>query len=184
MCGRFYVEEDEALEERILRLNRGAILKMGDIHPSRQAAVLLQNDKLTAETFRWGFPGRDGKLLINARSESAAQRPSFRELWRSCRLLIPAHAYYEWDAAKTKHTLGTGSGMYLAGLYRPNERSFVILTREAAPGIRFIHDRMPVIFQNRAARDWLNPENDPSRVLLNSETERVRPLTQQMRLDV
>ena len=133
MCGRFYVEDDEALEERVRRLNRSVALRTGDIRPGQQAVAFFKKTALTADKLKWGFPSRDGGLIINARSESAAYRPSFRELWRSYRLLIPAHAYYEWDAAKTKYTLGTGSGMYLAGLYRPDECTFVILTREAAP---------------------------------------------------
>ncbi len=184
MCGRFYVEDDEALEERILRLNRSTALRTGDIHPGEPAGAFLKQPELTVQTLAWGFDMKDGKLLINARSETAAVKSMFRELWRSCRLLLPAHGYYEWDSAGKKHVLGMGERMYLAGLYRPDRKTFVILTREAAPGIRSIHDRMPVIFTGRAASDWLRPEYDPSRVLAACETDSVKAQTLQLRFEV
>ena len=184
MCGRFYVEDDDALAERILRLNRGARLRTGDINPGQTAAVLTGGDRLRADTMKWGFPSFDNKLIINARSESAAQKPMFRELWRSFRLLIPAHGYYEWDASGTKHFLGTGGGLYLAGLFRPDERSFTILTTEAAAGLKAIHPRMPLIFSKTAAKAWLDPQSDPARVMNDAETDAVQPLIKQMRLEV
>ena len=184
MCGRFYVESDEALEEKIHRLNRGLSVKAGDVRPGDGANVFFRDTALRAANLKWGFDGIGSKLVINARSETAAQKPMFRELFRSYRLLVPAHGYYEWDRGGKKHLLGTDGGMYLAGLYRPDRRSFVILTREAAPGIRYIHPRMPVIFAGKIASEWLNASNDPVRVLEACRTDAVHPMDAQMRLEV
>ena len=184
MCGRFYVEDDEALEERIRRLNRDAVLKKGDIKPGQTALTLLRKDAIQAEDLLWGFAGMDKKRIINARSETANVKPMFRELMRSCRLLIPAHGYYEWDSSGAKHRLGAGGRLYLAGLYRPDERTFTILTREAAPSISHIHPRMPVLFRALAARAWLEADSDPGRVLADCETTSVMPADVQMRLEL
>ena len=62
---------------------------------------------------------------------------------------------------------------YLAGLYRieGNEARCTILTRQAAPSIAFIHDRMPVLLHRDALSDWLNPRYDAHDVMLEAITE-------------
>ncbi|MBQ4157894.1 MAG: SOS response-associated peptidase family protein, partial [Clostridia bacterium] len=63
---------------------------------------------------------------------------------------------------------------YLSGLYRPSadggDMEFVILTRSAAPDIEFIHTRMPVILDERRAREWLDLNNDPMRIIHDAYT--------------
>ena len=79
--------------------------------------------------------------------------------------LIPAQHYYEWkktDGKKVKYAIEPegADGFFLAGIYRmeAGKPVFKILTRDAAEGIAFIHERMPVILPNEAVSDWLNPK--------------------------
>ena len=95
----------------------------------------------------FGFPGtRDGKLLINARSETAARKPAFAESLRKRRIVLPANGFSEWDhsAKNTKYyfTADALDTIYLCGLYRIVEGRyrFVILTRAANESMLAIHD--------------------------------------------
>ena len=109
--------------------------------------------------------------------EIRAMKQIFRDLFRERRLLIPASGYYEWEKAgkeKAKYAISAGNDfMYMAGLYRPRAdgkgHEFVILTRDASPDLRFIHERMPVVFMPDAAQAWLSNDSDPETVLKRSE---------------
>ncbi len=112
----------------------------------------------------------NGKLLINARSETAAEKAIFADGIRQRRCLIPADHYFEREkkagikyAIEPKHS----EGFFLAGIYRMEEGRpvFVILARDASDGISFIHNRMPVILPGEAAMDWLNPQCDGNDLL-------------------
>ncbi|MGI6736380.1 MAG: SOS response-associated peptidase [Anaerovoracaceae bacterium] len=95
------------------------------------------------------------KLVINARAETAASRPMFRESLRQRRCIVPASRFYEWDAAKNKVTfwLPENPVLFLAGLYRAGR--FVILTTEANDSVRPVHDRMPLHIPPHSLNDWL-----------------------------
>lgn len=176
MCGRYYIADDDRLAELVHRLSEtlGEPLSTGEIHPGDRAPVYVGANRLSLTALKWGFDiGRD-RPLINARSETVAEKSLFSPLLRDNRVFIPASSYFEWDGEKRRHTLGMGGGFYMAGLYRPNDGSFVILTREAAEGIRYIHNRMPVIFSKNTALEWIKRENDPLRVLLDAQTETVK----------
>ena len=87
----------------------------------------------------------------------------FRKAYACQRCLIPASNYFEWlkdGAQKQKYSIGLGKPFYMAGLYKEITVSpmplFVILTRQAAPGIDFIHDRMPVILTRDLRKRWIN----------------------------
>lgn len=186
MCGRYYIASEDSHEEfkRLIdELNQReneerAGFKTGEVFPGDNALVVCNNKKLISRPFvmKWGFSQKDGKLLINARSESAPEKPMFRELIGSRRVLIPANGYYEWEKngrSKTKYALSTEkSFLFLAGLYRPKAdaggHEFVILTKEAAADIRFIHSRMPVAFSVSQAHAWLKSENDYGKMIHDS----------------
>ena len=91
MCGRYYVDDETAREIEKLVRDLDRRLKMertGDVFPSQNAMILKgEGNHLAAEQMRWGFPGFEkGKLLINARAESALERPTFRESpWNALR---------------------------------------------------------------------------------------------------
>ncbi|SHH91488.1 Putative SOS response-associated peptidase YedK [Sporobacter termitidis DSM 10068] len=135
-------------------------IKSGDICPTDIVPIVTKDGPVL---MRWGFSGYDGKgQVINARLETAAEKPMFRKSYAQCRCLVPAGHYFEWrkdGTKKQKYAIGTGTPMYMAGLYRSEPGDplphFVILTRSAAPGIAFIHDRMPVIVPESLRNRWL-----------------------------
>ena len=112
---------------------------------------------------KWGYTLPDGKQIINARSETAADKPLFRDGMLQRRCLIPATNYFEWEKRgreRIKYAIRQSDSpiMYMAGVYRIENGKpvFSILTREPAENIAFIHNRMPVILPSEAKDDWLN----------------------------
>lgn len=171
MCGRFYVPEDAstqmicAIVEQLE--HRNVKVKTGDVFPGDVAAVVASNRRLQPQPFamEWGYHLSDGKRIINARSETAAQKAMFADGIRQRRCLIPARHYYEWektDGKKVKYAIEPkgSDGFFLAGIYRmeAGKPVFIVLTRDAAEGIAFIHERIPVILPSAPATDWLNPK--------------------------
>ena len=114
MCGRFYIDPDltiekvrEIIDEASKRADSaGEQLSFeGDIFPSQVVAVLADNRKLepTAFAMRWGLSRQGGGMLINTRSETASDKPMFKESASKHRCLVPASGYYEWrDAGSGK----------------------------------------------------------------------------------
>lgn len=129
--------------------------------------------------YHWGlvpFWAKDlsiGTKLINARSETAATKPSFRNAFKRRRCLIPSNGFYEWKGSKEKKqpmflTLPDGRPFAFAGLWeiwdnkgkeKTPYRSCTILTREASESVRPIHHRMPVILKPEAFDAWLDPND-------------------------
>ena len=148
-------------------------LKQGEIFPGDRAAVLARSRSGVQKAFvmRWGF-GMEKRLVFNARSESAAVKPMFRESMAARRCLVPASGYFEWDHREKKppRYLFTREGgmMFMAGLYRPEDahgHAFTILTRDAAPALAHFHPRMPVILAPEAAARWLDHALPPEDAL-------------------
>ena len=172
MCGRYFVTEQiwDDVQRDFPEVPAGFVrLPAGDIVPSMEAPALvaggeaagrLAGSSVSAAALLWGFPGFDGKRpVINARAETAADKPMFAESLRSRRCVLPAAGFYEWNKAKQKYTFTPedASLIYLAGLWRPygEERRFVILTREANESMQPVHDRMPLMIPWEAVRDWI-----------------------------
>ncbi|MEA4890170.1 MAG: SOS response-associated peptidase [Clostridiaceae bacterium] len=187
MCGRYYIDQEEDIAEmrRILEeVNRkfygtdalGAV-KTGDIAPTHIVPVLRPDQNVPAgrimiDLMQWGFPQYRGKgVLINARAETAAEKPLFRTALRQGRILIPASAFFEWrhdpdgrKGSKVKLSLDNEPIFYMAGISRTFSedahaitplRRFVILTTAANASVAPIHDRMPLILPRRFLRSWL-----------------------------
>ena len=184
MCGRFFVDKAESPEdlERIIdALNRkGQIVKTGEVFPSDTVAVIANTKTLTPAAFAmpWGYKMPDGKLIINARSETAAEKPMFRDGMMQRRCLLPATNYFEWEkrgSEKIKYAIKPSNldMFYMAGLYRieGNQARCTILTRSPADSIAFIHDRMPVLLHKDALKDWLNPCYNAQDVLKAAMTD-------------
>ena len=186
MCARYYIEEDERLMPLIEEMNRSPLMALvpekkppfGEIAPGSVAPVVASTRNGDRKTFpmQWGFEGRT--MLINARVESAAEKITFRDAWAQRRCAVPASGYFEWEhftAPDGKRRAGDrwrfeprdGGITWLCGLYRLTEGlpHFVILTREAAQDIRFIHDRMPLILPPEAVPAWLSRNERPENVL-------------------
>ena len=154
-------------------------VKTGEVCPTDLAAVVANNKsgEPTPFAMRWGYM-LNKKPIINARSETAAEKSLFKDGMTQRRCLIPASWYFEWEKRgkdRIKYAIAPeGAGLiYLAGTYRKESdtgaASFVILTRPAAPGIAFIHDRMPAILSVELGRAWLDPHNDPREILAACE---------------
>ena len=179
MCGRYYIAEDDAAEELrqiIEAVNRKSldVKTSGEIRPGDTVPVLANSPSLQpgAYAMRWGYTLPDGKLLFNARSETAADKALFQDGMAQRRCLIPATCYFEWEHRgkdKIKYAIAPENNdmIYLAGIYRKegNRAACTILTREPAESIAFIHNRMPVILPAKAVRDWLNIRYDAVDVL-------------------
>ena len=153
----------------------------GEIRPTDGAAVIAPNKdgRCAVYPMVWGFR-TEGKTspVINARIETAASKPMFRESWARRRCVIPAVNYFEWEHYVTpdgKRKTGSRFAIkpagqavtYLAGLYRFEEKQglrypvFTVLTKEPSAQIRGIHDRMPVILPGSAVAAWTDPAGDP-----------------------
>ena len=149
-------------------------VKTGEVNPGDVAAVIASNRKLEPQAFgmKWGYKLPDGKLIFNARSETAAQKAMFADGMRQRRCLIPADSYYEWQKVgqgKQKYQIAPtdANGFFLAGIYRIEQGIpvFSILTKEPVESISFIHNRMPVILPNEIIKDWLNPQYHGQEIL-------------------
>lgn len=188
MCGRVYMAPaDPELRELVKEMNRSALAErfrskaqeplnpQGEIAPSAVVPVLAFSKAGYQRVFpmKWGFSLKKS-LLINARIETASEKPTFRELWLKHRCVIPASWYFEWE-----HTEKGKAGqqfslkpeenglIWLAGLYRIENDlpCFVILTQPAEKNIVWIHDRMPLMFPRSAVSQWINPNSRPKELI-------------------
>lgn len=125
---------------------------------------------------RWAKEASIGQRMINARSETLTEKPSFRPLLYRHRCLIPADGYYEWSKTDTgkkqpyRIIIGDGELFAFAGLWdrwvSPEGKAvetFTIITTQANEKLSRIHHRMPVILPRSAEDLWLDPEvRDPN----------------------
>jgi len=139
-----------------------AIVRHG---PGRQRELQLVQWGLIPS---WLRDPRALKPLINARSETAAEKPSFRGAMRHRRCLIPATGYYEWTGrrgAKQPHLISLkGQELFaMAGLWEDwlgadgsEIETMAVLTTAANGDVAAIHDRMPVVLDPRDYERWLD----------------------------
>ena len=180
MCGRYYIAEEDQAEElkqiidMINRKHNGEVKTAGEVFPSETVPVIAtsRTQKITPFAMEWGYSTSDGNRLINARSETASQKPTFRDGMLQRRCIIPASWYFEWnknERGRPKYAIGAENKnvIYMARIYRfeHDKPVFSILTRDPAESIQFIHHRMPVILPREAVRDWLNTSYRAEEVL-------------------
>lgn len=167
MCGRYTLFLDRQdgqthfLQERLRQRFPDVPLPDGDIFPDCKAPVYVpEHGRARLAMARWGLqnPHRKG-LLINARAETAAEKPLFRESLYNRRCAIPCNGFYEWSPQKERYayTLAEVPLFYLAGLFtkEKDELHFVILTIPANASVAPVHHRMPVLMCQEAVRPWL-----------------------------
>jgi putative SOS response-associated peptidase YedK len=147
--------------------------------------VVQKGEERRMGTVRWGFlpwfarDANDGPRSINARSESVATRPAFRDAFRRHRCLVAADGFYEWRREGRSRQpffirLRSRRPMALAGLWdrwRPPEGepllTGLVITCPARGRLARVHDRMPVILDPDAAARWLDPDlEDPAALLV------------------
>lgn len=175
MCGRFFLELKALLEleERIDYEFERDLLLAKDNYPSNQIPIIIKNkNNLNIQKAKWGFKTFDNKLLINARSETLLEKPTFKNEVLNHRCIVIASGFYEWDHHKHKFTFINKDEqiMYLAGLYRivEGQKEVTIITTGANESMQGIHHRMPLILTAKQMQLWLN--SDYKRIL------KVKPL--------
>lgn len=174
MCGRFDVDaRNPEIQELAARLPPASReVKFGEIFPGNVVmAIGREGNRESPLSYAWGFPKKDSKgLIINARAESALDKPFFSYALRNNPLAIPITAFFEWrknDAGKHKEKFIFRSAdndvFYLAGFGRffkedePGER-LIVLTTEANPSMEPFHHRMPVLLRREEVAPWLAGE--------------------------
>ena len=181
MCGRFTLASDtkklaEALAE--FELPQEEMAPRYNIAPSQPVAVVANNGQNKIEFFKWGlipFWAKDpqiGQRMINARAETLADKPSFKNAYRRRRCLILADGFYEWrkePGSRTKTPmyiqLASGQPFAFAGLWeswssKQKEKTILsctIITTTPNELLAQIHNRMPVILPPETYGQWLAP---------------------------
>lgn len=183
MCGRYsFILEDEMIRERFGVTVRSAIYKARyNCAPTQKLAVISNENPDELSLYRWGlipFWAKDpaiGNKLINAKSETILEKPSFKNAFKSKRCLVLSDGFYEWkkDRLKTPYriTRRDGVAFAMAGIWDKwidleggEIHSFAILTTSPNSLMAKIHDRMPVILDKNMEKRWI--ENVPQEELL------------------
>jgi putative SOS response-associated peptidase YedK len=182
MCGRYAITLPPEAMVQLFDL-KGEIPPFQpswNVCPTQPIPVIFMDaaPKRTATFMRWGFhpawmkepPG--AKSMINARAETAAEKPFFRNAYKRRRAIIPMDGYYEWrreGAAKTPFYIHAADGAPLAaaGLWETWSNAdgseldgACILTTGANKALAAIHDRMPVFLPKDSWDLWLDPHAD------------------------
>ena len=176
MCGRYALTSpvDALIAEFGLAGADESLHPNFNVAPTQEvAAVVAENGSRRLEMFRWGLVpswAKDpeiGARMINARAETAPEKPSFRSAFRRRRCLIPADGFYEWrreEGGKQPFYIRMNDGrpFAFAGLWESwNDgeiRSCTILTTSANDLVGEVHERMPVILPAEERDAWLDPE--------------------------
>lgn len=192
MCGRFVLEHSPEQLMKLYRLSSAPDLSQRyNIAPSQQVAVVRQQNGGDREltSLQWGLipswskDSAIGYKLINARSETVHEKPSFKQAFHARRCVIPASGFYEWEKRgkeKIPHYIHLRDGdiMSLAGLWErwkspegEELETCTILTTAANSLVIRLHDRMPVLLHRAEFDIWLDRENDD----VNRITELFQP---------
>lgn len=158
-------------------------MSTGEIYPTNMAPVVAGSG---AQLMRWGFPmyGRSG-VTINARAETAAEKPTFSKALRERRIVVPTSGFYEWthdEKGKSKDKylfrLPGQSALFLAGLHTnyalqdgTREDRYVILTTAANESMESYHNRMPVYVSRDELDTWVNDQQATRDILHRRQPE-------------
>ena len=173
MCGRF---TSTATPEELMR-RFGVIITENlrprwNVAPSHSATVIIRDGLHTAAiSAKWGLrhAGGNKSMLINARMETANEKPIFSGAFLHSRCIVVASGWYEWSAPKTPWhiQLCDGEVMAMAGLlFRIGSQSrFVILTSAADGELAEIHHRQPLVLGAGDEENWLSGSADQASAL-------------------
>jgi putative SOS response-associated peptidase YedK len=210
MCSRYFLDADGNIIAYTFQVPvHERIRKRFNIAPTQEAPVVRADGGGAREVamLRWGlvpFWARDlkiGSQMINARAETLAEKPAFRDAVKQRRCIVPATGFFEWRGEPGKKqayaiTVPDRPLFAFAGLWerwKPKQgdpvETFTIVTTDANPVIAAIHDRMPVILPADAHDDWLAGPVDKALALLRPyaspvATRRIGPLVGSSRNDV
>ena len=185
MCGRFvgFRKLEELKQYFPIDQSNCETTANYNVAPTQEILAIARLDGANVlDKYHWGlvpFWAKDTAIsykMINARSETVASKPSFREAFKNRRCLILSDGFYEWKGRKGQKqpvfiTTPDASPFAFAGLWeiwhdKQNQdttyRSCTIITREAVGAVRELHHRMPVIMHPDAYVPWLDIDNrDP-----------------------
>jgi putative SOS response-associated peptidase YedK len=188
MCGRFvgFRRLEELLAHFPIDRTMCEVTENFNVAPSQEVlAIFRQEDENILDKFHWGlvpFWAKDmriGTRLINARAETVADKPSFRQAFKYRRCLILADGFYEWQGTKGNKqpvfiTRPEGEPFAFAGLWEqwrdaatPNAayRSCTIITTAASASLKAVHHRMPAVPKPQVFDAWLDSTNQDIRYL-------------------
>ncbi len=194
MCGRFVLRASPQQLQTLFDLDAAPqAAPRYNIAPTQPVLAVRANPhggQREATYLNWGlvpFWAKDPKIgsrMINARSETAAEKPSFRAAFKYRRCIVPADGFYEWkreNNAKQPYLIGMESGEVfgIAGLWEHWEQdgsvieSCTLLTTDANEQLAPLHHRMPVILEPQDYDEWLDPTVQKADPLLHL----MRPLS-------
>jgi putative SOS response-associated peptidase YedK len=185
MCGRYTLTVDRSTIEKRFGARFYIAQASYDWQPTYNAApsqmlpIIRTYATDRIELARWGFWPEEWKrssrvrTQINARLETAADKPMFSSSFHGRHCMVLADGYYEWKTVGSRKqpyriTLKTGEPFAMAGIYarepdgfetaEKNPVNFAILTTKANEAVAHIHDRMPVILPLGREKQWLPPD--------------------------
>lgn len=195
MCGRYALTSSPAvIKERFSLLWAPEVAAHYNIAPSQMIPVVRAGAQGRELAFvKWGLIphwAKDpamGARLVNARAETLADKPAFRDAWRRRRCLVPADAFYEWKAIggrKQPYCLRMADNTLfgMAGLWEhwrdaagETVETCTIITTDANELVGELHDRMPLIIAPADYATWLDAAAPAARELLKPfPAERMR----------
>ena len=180
MCGRYYlISPAEIVATRFHAGEAPPLRPRYNLTPQQEAPVVVDGGTRRVVLMKWGLvpfwskEAAAGARMINARAETAPEKPSFRGPFRKQRALVPADGFYEWKREGERKRpfalrLASGEPFAMAGLWdrwrAPDGAellTFTILTTSANPLVAAVHDRMPVILPPESEAAWLDPKSLP-----------------------
>ena len=179
MCGRYTLRASPEAIARGLRVALESLSPVAaryNIAPTQRILVFRSapDGRREAVMMRWGFPSAAGSLLVNARAETVARLPAFRDGFTHRRCLIPADGFYEWQKVGSRkqpffiHRKGNEPFAF-AGIWQPGPEGptaeTVLITQAAGDSMRPIHERQPVRLAPEAWDLWLSPNADDQAAL-------------------
>ena len=165
MCGRLNVTDDPLVQQicDFLGIDFSTTTNI-DLRPTQQASTLImQNGSIQQLNSSWGIkPDWSKKILINAQTETVANKKTFRHAFESSRCIVPCSGWYEWrdEGGKRKQQYlfehASHQPFYMAGLlFEQAKYPFVTLTVKPNKKCGEIHNRMPLLIEPECIEQWL-----------------------------
>lgn len=194
MCSRYFLDADGNIIAYTFQVPvHDRIKKRFNIAPTQEAPVIRAAEPGVREAamLRWGLVpswAKDVKIgsqMINARAETLAEKPAFRNAFRQRRCIVPATGFFEWTGETGRKqayaiTIPERPIFAFAGLWEwwkreegPAVESFTIVTTDANETVATIHDRMPVILPAQSYDRWLFGTAEEARSLLHPSEEAI-----------
>lgn len=189
MCGRFTIthpnEALAALFDAVPGNDLPPVPNYNVCPTNTVTVVTSEGGARRLRAMRWGFiptwykAPNDGPLIINARSDTVATKPAFRDAIRTRRCIVPASGFYEWSEGEKGARLpwyfvrSDGEPMALAGVWQRwgETASVAIVSTEAGPGMAAIHQREPVVLERADWPLWLGEAGHGAAVLMKASAE-------------